>query len=214
LLNSIIIPKGVLVLGENCFADCSKLSSVVFEPDSVLEQIGASAFSECTSLTSLCLRASLTVLSAESLCGITSLTSLTFAAGSRLSEIQSSAFAHCDSLTSLFLPASLSLIDGSSFLDSNPFYFVTGPFLLSRTEMLLIRCFGPCARVTLSYAFRSAWVRLSRRSAAAPSSANASSGTHFHLHSIAGRPDSSRWALSLVPNCCRYALGHSSRVGR
>jgi hypothetical protein len=178
LLKSIIIPKGVLVLGENCFADCSKLSSVVFEPDSVLEQIGAIAFSEC-------LPASLTVLSPESLSDITSLTSLTFASGSRLSEIQSSAFAHSDSLTSLFLPVSLSLIDGSSFLGSSipPTHFISSPgrfFLPARKFCLSAAYFSQID----AYAFLDLPGGVGRASAAAPSSANAAFDSCFALRAI------------------------------
>jgi hypothetical protein len=110
------------------------------------------AFSGCKDLESLCLPASLTVLSEDALFEMPFLKSLTFESGSRLREIQNSAFGHCQSLKSLFLPSSVTVLTGSAFLWSsiteividaaNPHYFISRRFLIKFDGMTLIRSFG------------------------------------------------------------------------
>jgi hypothetical protein len=62
-LSFISIPKGVRRLEERFFLGCFGLRVFVFEPGSELEIIEGYTFSECTSLTSICLPASVTLFS-------------------------------------------------------------------------------------------------------------------------------------------------------
>jgi hypothetical protein len=128
------------------------LCSVVFEPESELERIEYDAFGGCIALESLCIPASLTVLSDSALSDMILLKSLTFESGSKLREIHNSVAWGCTSLKLISLPASLSVIDASAFIGSsieeividsaNPNYFVSGQFLICVDGMMLIRCFG------------------------------------------------------------------------
>jgi hypothetical protein len=151
-LKSIVIPKNIRILVKSCFADCSSLSSVVFESDSKLEIIESHAFSGCIALDSLCLPASLTVLSENALSEIPLLKSLTFEPRSKLTEIRGSAFSSCESLKSVSFPPSLSSITASAFLQSSveeirvdsatSNSFISGQFLIGVDGMRLIRYFG------------------------------------------------------------------------
>jgi hypothetical protein len=64
LLESIVVPESVEVLGHRCFR-LSKLSSLTFEPGSKLWEIRALAFDGCESLNSLLLPASVSLIDAS-----------------------------------------------------------------------------------------------------------------------------------------------------
>ena len=49
---SIAIPDGVTTIGEDAFADCTNLESVIFTDQSCLQEIGEAAFAHCCSLQS------------------------------------------------------------------------------------------------------------------------------------------------------------------
>jgi hypothetical protein len=142
----------VRILSKAIFAGCSSLCSVVFESESSLENIESDAFYGCKALESLCLPASLIVLSEHSLRGMRLLKSLTFESESKLREIQNWALCGCESLRSIFLPASLAVIGPYAFFessieevfvdDSNPHFFFSRQFLIGVDGMILVRYFG------------------------------------------------------------------------
>jgi hypothetical protein len=86
-LVEIIIPQSVEVLGEGCFADCSSLSSVIFEIGSRLSRIENEVFIG-TGLVEIIIPASVEVLGEGCFADCSSLSSVTFESGSRVSGSQ------------------------------------------------------------------------------------------------------------------------------
>ena len=70
-LSSIIIPNGVISIGETAFAGCTSLTDIVI-PDSVTK-IGKEAFARCSSLASVTIGNSVTSIEAKAFYGCTSL---------------------------------------------------------------------------------------------------------------------------------------------
>ncbi len=89
-ISSVIIEKGVTVIGEFAFSRCTSLKSVIMANS--ITSIGAGAFDDCTALTDISLSAELT-------------------------EIGDSAFQGCEKLQSITLPASLRSIGYCAFMD-------------------------------------------------------------------------------------------------
>jgi hypothetical protein len=61
-LHSIAIPKSVLVIGEQCFENCSELTTVSFESPAGIRRIDSYAFCKCSSLTSFTVPSSVSTL--------------------------------------------------------------------------------------------------------------------------------------------------------
>ncbi|MBQ3220359.1 MAG: leucine-rich repeat protein [Clostridia bacterium] len=106
--------KGVTVkgIGNSAFSDCTSLTSVEI-PDSVTS-IGASAFSNCHNLTSIEIPDSVTSIDGCAFSYCTSLTSIEIPDSVTL--IGGDAFSHCTSLTSVEIPDSVTSIGNSAFL--------------------------------------------------------------------------------------------------
>ena len=98
-------------IGESAFSGCSSLTSVTI-PNSVTS-IGRHAFSGCTGLTSLTLPDGLETIEYCVFSGCTGLTSLTLPDG--LETIEYGAFSGCTGLTSLTLPDGLATIGYDAF---------------------------------------------------------------------------------------------------
>ena len=77
--------------------------------------IGANAFSDAASLTSITIPASVTSIGSSAFSGASSLTSLTFKANSKITSIGASAFSGASSLTSITIPASVISIGASAY---------------------------------------------------------------------------------------------------
>ena len=75
----VVIPNSVTSIGYSAFSDCTSLTSITI-PNSVTS-IGASAFSGCTSLTSITIPNSVTSIGASAFSGCTSLTLITIPDG-------------------------------------------------------------------------------------------------------------------------------------
>jgi hypothetical protein len=75
--------------------------------------VGDSAFSSCTSLTSVTVPSSVTAIGQSAFYGCTGLTSVSFSPG--VTAISQLAFAGCSGLTGITLPASLTKLDGFAF---------------------------------------------------------------------------------------------------
>ena len=101
----------VIHIGGSAFSGCSSLTSVTI-PDSVTE-IGGRAFSSCSSLTSVTIPNSVTEIGELAFSGCSSLISVTIP--DSVTEIGEYAFRGCSSLTSVTIPDSVTEIGGSAF---------------------------------------------------------------------------------------------------
>ena len=114
-LISFDIPNTVISIASSAFSDCSSLTSVSFESGSQLASIGENAFRD-TSLNTITIPASVTSIASSAFSGCSSLTSLLIESGSQLTSIGDNAFSDT-SLTTITIPASVTTIASSAFSD-------------------------------------------------------------------------------------------------
>ena len=93
------------------FSDCTSLTSI--EIPASVETIGICAFSDCTSLTTIEIPARMETIEGGAFAGCTSLQTVTFEKGSQLKTVDG--FVGCTSLTSIKIPASVETIEDSAF---------------------------------------------------------------------------------------------------
>ena len=120
-LTSIEIPASVEIIGWSAFQGCTALTTVTFEKGSQLKEIGNGkypsdygAFSDCTSLISIEIPASVEIIEDGAFHGCTALTTVTFEKGSQLKTIGYRAF-NSSGLQSIEIPASVETIRTSAF---------------------------------------------------------------------------------------------------
>ena len=110
--NSVIPSDGsVTNIGDSAFSGCSSLTSITI-PDSVTS-IGDLAFDSCSSLTSITIPDSVTSIGVSAFGGCSSLTSITIP--SSVTSIGDEAFWDCSSLTSITIPDSVTSIGRYAF---------------------------------------------------------------------------------------------------
>jgi hypothetical protein len=114
-----VIPRGVEILGSECFSRCESLSSISFESNSQLTQIGSAAFSN-SSLKSILIPWRVEVLGSKCFSSYSSISSVIFELNSRLTRIESEVFSS-SSLQSIVIPPNIQFIDGSAFLSLKSF---------------------------------------------------------------------------------------------
>ena len=147
-LTSIEIPASVETIEATAFKRCSKLATVTFEKGSQLKTIGGGysssshfgtysdyygAFSDCSSLTSIEIPASVETIEATAFSDCSKLTTITFEKGSLLKTIGGGyyssyyhgAFSDCSSLTSIEIPASVETIEATAFSDCSKLTTIT-----------------------------------------------------------------------------------------
>ena len=105
------VPAGVKTIDSSAFSECTTLTSVKF-PES-LTTIGNSAFAGCSGLTDISFPPSLTTVGCDAFRGCSKLTSVTLPAS--VSQVKSRAFSRCTNLTSVTFPDSLTSIGNSAF---------------------------------------------------------------------------------------------------
>ena len=107
----VVIPEGVTNIGASAFSGCSSLASVVI-PEGVTS-IGDEAFYYCQSLTSVVIPESVTSIGASAFSGCSSLASIVIPKG--VKSIGDSAFSGCSSLASIVIPESVKSIGNEAF---------------------------------------------------------------------------------------------------
>jgi len=105
------IPNGVTSIGQEAFADCSNLVSVVI-PNGVTS-IKWAAFYGCTGLTSIEIPNSVTSIREGVFYGCTGLKSVIIS--NSVTNIGLEVFSHCTGLTSVTIPNSVTRIESSAF---------------------------------------------------------------------------------------------------
>ena len=123
-LTSIEIPASVETIESTAFKRCTALTTVTFEKGSQLKTIEGGdvfsdyygAFSDCTSLTSIEIPASVETIGSTAFERCTALTTVTFEKGSQLKIIELDTFRSCHSLTSIEIPASVETIGAAAFI--------------------------------------------------------------------------------------------------
>lgn len=111
LLENVIMPNGIISIGEDAFWRCSSLTNITI-PDSVTS-IGRAAFSGCSSLTSITIPDGVTSIGDSAFSDCSSLTSITIPDG--VTSIGDETFGYCSSLTSITLPDSVTSIGEYAF---------------------------------------------------------------------------------------------------
>ena len=117
------IPNSVTSIGYSAFSGCTSLTSVTI-PDSVIS-IGDSAFSKCTSLTSVTIPDSVISIGDSAFLKCTNLSNVTIP--NSVTSIENSAFSGCSSLTSIAIPDSVTSIGNSAFEECTNLSNVTIP---------------------------------------------------------------------------------------
>jgi hypothetical protein len=115
LSTDLVIGSDCRPIGPYCFAHCGHLLTILFDAGWRLPQIMFGTFLACRSLKSICIPASVEVISGHSFNRCSSLSELTFESGSRLIEIGAQAFCDCFSLVSICIPANVERLLKHSF---------------------------------------------------------------------------------------------------
>ena len=112
-VKQVIIGDGVTTIGGSAFSYCSSLTSLTI-PNSVTD-IGSSAFSGCSSLTSVTIGNSVTTIGSGAFFSCSSLASITIP--NSVTTIERWTFSSCSSLTSVTIPNSVTEIGEEAFYD-------------------------------------------------------------------------------------------------
>ena len=119
----VVIPEGVTNIGASAFSGCSSLASVVI-PEGVTS-IGDEAFYYCQSLTSVVIPEGVTSIGGEAFKYCSSLTSVVIPKG--VKSIGNWAFSGCSSLASVVIPEGVTSIGGGAFWDCSSLTSVVIP---------------------------------------------------------------------------------------
>lgn len=139
-ITSVTIPSSVTSIGERAFESCEYLTSVTI-PESVTS-IGKGAFTD-SGLTSVTLPESITMIEIGTFWGCTSLTSVFIPES--INIIGQRAFYGCSSLTSVNLPKSIGLIQPEVFKDCSSLTSITLP---ERITFIDDETFSGCRSLT------------------------------------------------------------------
>ena len=137
----VVIPNSVTVIGESAFSWCSSLTSVSI-PNSVTS-IGDEAFFYCSRLTSVSIPDSVTSIGTSAFSGCSRLTSVSIP--DSVTSIGTSAFSGCSRLTSVTIPNSVTSIGESAFERCDSLTSVTIP---NSVTSIGVSAFYGCSSLT------------------------------------------------------------------
>ena len=140
-LTSITLPNSITSLGDGCFENCSSLTSITL-PNSITS-LGDNCFKGCSSLTSITLPNSITSLAYHCFWKCSSLTSITLP--SSITSLENYCFSECSSLTSITLPNGITSLGYGSFWGCSKLEGITLP---SSITSLGNSCFKGCSSLT------------------------------------------------------------------
>lgn len=114
-LTTIEIPASVETINQTAFQECTSLSTVTFEKNSLLKTIEYQTFYNCFALSAIEIPKSVETIEYDAFANCTSLTMLSFEDGSQLKTIGFSAFSNLPALTTAVIPASVESIEYNAF---------------------------------------------------------------------------------------------------
>jgi hypothetical protein len=154
---SVTIDRNIEILGSYCFADCTSLLSVQFQPGSKLIRIESYAFCS-SSLDSILIPRSVEIICLFAFLDCKALCSVKFEADAQLARLESQIFSG-SSLRVIVLPRNVQFLDGSVFVysalnsvqidENNPTFVIDGSFLVDRVHHMPIRYFSLAATVVM-----------------------------------------------------------------
>ena len=109
-ITKLTIPTSVTVIGAHAFRDCSSLSSVTFTATSKVDSIATYAFANCSALTTLDIPSSVRIIETYAFNGCSALTNIDFNNATKLKTIGNYAFQGTTDLTTLSLRGATSLV--------------------------------------------------------------------------------------------------------
>ena len=139
-----VIKRGVTSIGARAFEDCTSLTSITI-PSSVTI-ISDYAFYRCTSLTSITIPSSVTIIGDGAFEDCTSLTSITIP--SSVMNIGDYAFYRCTSLTSIMIPSSVTNIGDYAFGGCTSLTSITSIMIPSSVKIIGVGAFEDCTSLT------------------------------------------------------------------
>jgi hypothetical protein len=121
-LTTVNIPKGITEIGAHAFSSCTSLTEVDLSGCTQLTTIGAHAFTTCTALTKVDLTgcSNIEVISNSAFSNDSALTSIDLDECVKLKEIGSYAFANCTALSNI---GDLSKCTQLQIIDMSAFYY-------------------------------------------------------------------------------------------
>ena len=130
-------------IGSSAFSGCSSLTSITI-PSSVTS-IGDYAFNGCYNLASITIPSSVTSIGSWAFCDCTSLNSVTIPENSQLTSIGERAFSGCSNLTSITIPSSVTSIGDYAF---NGCYNLASITIPSSVTSIGKYAFSSCSNLT------------------------------------------------------------------
>ena len=118
-LLSVVIPEGVVSIGDGAFFYCENLKSVII-PDSVT-LLDVRAFANCSSLKSVKIGKGVKIIEGNTFQHCTSLTSIEL--GENTERIESYSFSGCTSLADIKIPKSVKVIEKNAFMQTMNFHY-------------------------------------------------------------------------------------------
>lgn len=140
-LNVYFVPSGVTNIGNSAFSECSSLTSITI-PEGVTS-IGSCAFYRCSNLTSVIIPKGVTRIDHDAFYGCNRLTSVTIPES--VTSIGDGAFSGCTSLTSVTIPKGVTSIGDFAFSSCGRLTNVTIPESVTSINE---RAFSYCIRLT------------------------------------------------------------------